>query len=900
MEPHKRHSLPPRSILKQKSNYDDDERTSDTLQISSQIQFPTHGLTKDQLLNGNNTTSRINTTQLEAKLNRRVSFAPDVTLHKFDFIPEVPVKFREPRRKSSLSVLEKSHDNDTMELTNPVTTAFEERARGEEADTGYEAVFDKEVSMEITQLFTKHSARPESESEEAKTALYTPAEETMELTNLHNLSGHLRTNIGDESMEMTDTHQAEPAPAPVNAIEKYETNNGGDEEEEGGGDDAPTPATEESMEITGQQSIGRIPSSGSPLAKFPGGVADRMPSMDGDSMEITSLQQLSRAHEYREVPDATLTLSNVFEGPKDLNEQRVEETMDFTAFPKLDEPLAIDSQVVTSTQEPSGSHNALSAMKISPKRRKLAEGIYVSPVRPTPIEELFSDAERLSPIPLPPEYSPSRQANSSNIVLSPVDVPKLPHDNYTMKTLDQQSKEDPVEPISLQMFLDTTGISFVIDLDGVQNYDPITFAYTDRIDDISTHQIYDALYLQIPLLEIYAFIVKELHRRILDSQRLFQELEEQISNNPPPYLFRNYFESSDEVKQLMKEQIVLIKSFARLEAKKVWFEWRCQHLKGIKSVLEENLSLVQTEYAEVVARLNEISDIKHRLQSLEQSLIHELELLRNGENPMRVTTLADRLKIEKIKSELKANMIKLNNTANLEEQKEVISADINALRSQINEVHEEINSLKSLVLKNKLHTAHDVSKLRLLFAQMQLFTGISFRGLSGSELQLALDDTINVSFDLTQVANIKDIRVSYHTESQFERHISELVIAQARLVAPNAFAFVLAVQSKLQHIRNVCLEYDRLQSIFPSRLIAVRDSDLIEVTDLDAVRNAKVHYHISIPDFVAAVTSADQKKITIRARIAYGTGVTQELLERHLISRTKKPLPWFRQFQIVL
>ncbi|AAS53314.1 AFL058Cp [Eremothecium gossypii ATCC 10895] len=896
MEPHKRYSLPPRSILKQKSNYDDDERTSDTLQISSQIQFPTHGLTKDQLLNGNNTTSRINTTQLEAKLNRRVSFAPDVTLHKFDFIPEVPVKFREPRRKSSLSVLEKSHDNDTMELTNPVTHAFDGLGRVEEPDAGYEAVFDKEVSMEITQLFTKHSARPESEAEGAEAGLgRAPVEETMELTNLHNLHGPLNTGTGDESMEMTDTHQAGPAP---NEAEKNDANNGAEEEEDGG-DDAPTPATEESMEITGQQSVGRIPSSGSPSAKLSGVATARMVSMDGDSMEITGLQQLSQAHEYREAPDATLTLSNVFEGPKHLNEQRAEETMDFTAFPKLNEALTIDSQVVTSTQEPP-AYKALSTIKISPKRRKIAEGIYVSPVKPNPIEELFSDAERLSPIPLPPEYSPSRQANSSNPVLSPADVPKLPHDNYAMKAVDQQPKEEPVEPISLQMFLDTTGISFVIDLDGVQNYDPITFTYTDRIEDISTRQIYDALYLQIPLLEIYAFIVKELHRRILDSQRLFQELEEQISNNPPPYLFRNYFESSDEVKQLMKEQIVLIKSFARLEAKKVWFEWRCQHLKGIKSVLEENLSLVQTEYAEVVARLNEISDIKHRLQALEQSLRHELELLRNGEKPMRVTTLADRLKIEKIKSELKANMIKLNNTANLEEQKEAISADINALRSQIKDVREEISSLKSLVLKNKLHTAHDVSKLRLLFSQMQLFTGVSFRGLSGSELQLALNSTINVSFDLTQVDNIKDIAVSYQTESQFERHISTLFINEARHAAPNAFTFVLAVQSKLQHIRNVCMEYDRLQAIFPTRLVTVRDTDLIELTDLDAVRNAKVHYHIGIPDFVAAVTSADQKKITIRARVAYGKGVTQELLERHLLSRTKKPLPWFRQFQVVL
>ncbi len=172
----RRLSLLPKSILKQKFKNDDTTSNSQNLTMS-QIQFPTQGLSKEEILDGNNTTSRINASF--SKGSRRVSFAPDVTLHKFDFIPQSIQNVREPRRKSALTVevpinhdlsgerKDTSDSGETMEFTSPIGSIFQTTEPSDESkNDSYQPIFDKEVSMDITQLFAKHSAKPDDDTKD--------------------------------------------------------------------------------------------------------------------------------------------------------------------------------------------------------------------------------------------------------------------------------------------------------------------------------------------------------------------------------------------------------------------------------------------------------------------------------------------------------------------------------------------------------------------------------------------------------------------------------------------------------------------------------------------------------------------------------------------------------------
>ncbi|AET37984.1 kinetochore-microtubule binding complex subunit SPC105 Ecym_2237 [Eremothecium cymbalariae DBVPG len=888
MSSEKRHSLPPRSILKQKSNYDEEDRTSDTLQITSQIQFPTHGLTKEQLLGGNNTTSRINTTQLHSKLNRRVSFAPDVTLHKFDFVPELPTKIREPRRKSMLNAFESNgNENDTMEFTNPVTTAFKKATDEINKSPSYEPIFDKEVSMEITQLFTKHSAKPDVENDESSIVKQND-EQSLELTDVQTV-GHPKEfnelHVINESMEMTGTLESEKDD-----------------------DHAEPQMIEESMEITGQQILNEAQDS------FPLQQEERNTppiqdeTINSDLMHLTDLGPALMDGEYRmkDQEESTMQMTNIFE--PELNEKASYggDTMDFT---KVARPQAMgnfpSSQVVTSTQEVQRSDSNDILLKVSSsKRRKLADGSYISPKKTSEVHEELSDAERLSPIPLPAEYSPDKNVKSSSImVLSPEKGSRDTFEESSYKEFQVLSKEEAIEPISLESFLDATGVSFLIDLQIIEKIEKIEFRYTEDITKVSTAQIYNALYLQIPILEIYSFIVKELYRRIHDSQELFHEVQEQISNNSPPLLFRSYFESSDEVKKLMNEQIVLIKSFARMEAKKVWLEWRCQHLKGIKSVLEENLSLVQTEYAGVVKHLNEINDIKDRVKTIEQTLMRELQTLKNGGPVVRHgSSIAERMKIEKLKRELSDNMVKLNGLEDLEKQRTIIRENKSKLHSQIAAVKKEIDSLKALLNRKKIHSSYDVKKLQNMFSQIQLFTGINFVKLVGSELHLSLKaNKVNIGFDLLKTNNPQAVSITLNATSSFEENIFKYITKKLKQKSTNAFSLILDLQAELYLIEKLSAEFQRLQYVFPSKILTRNDHDLtIKITDFEASSNSKVIYYINVSDFISVINSPNSKKISAQAQILYGDDLTQALLEQHINARTRKLLPWFKHVQIFL
>lgn len=86
---------PGKGILKQNQS---SQMTSSFLENPG-VRIPTRIITKKEVLDGSNTTSRINTSNLQSMVKRRVSFAPDVTLHSFTFVPEQNNEIKEPRRR---------------------------------------------------------------------------------------------------------------------------------------------------------------------------------------------------------------------------------------------------------------------------------------------------------------------------------------------------------------------------------------------------------------------------------------------------------------------------------------------------------------------------------------------------------------------------------------------------------------------------------------------------------------------------------------------------------------------------------------------------------------------------------------------------------------------------------
>ena len=91
----------------------------------------------------------------------------------------------------------------------------------------------------------------------------------------------------------------------------------------------------------------------------------------------------------------------------------------------------------------------------------------------------------------------------------------------------------------------------------------------------------------LPMMELYHFSCRELKKYIHEGQEVVNQIEEEtlIDN---PLLFKEYFSAALDVRAIMDSQFKLLKTYARHQAKAVWYDWRQKLLTGVKDSLSKN------------------------------------------------------------------------------------------------------------------------------------------------------------------------------------------------------------------------------------------------------------------------------------------------------------------------
>ncbi|EEB09084.1 kinetochore protein Spc7 [Schizosaccharomyces japonicus yFS275] len=153
-------------------------------------------------------------------------------------------------------------------------------------------------------------------------------------------------------------------------------------------------------------------------------------------------------------------------------------------------------------------------------------------------------------------------------------------------------------PLSLEEFLQMTGISFLDDLvhlkppasPTLKEEPPAPLSLADRLKQFL---------VQFPCSELYKFGCQELNNYIVEGQNVVNKLSNE-TNAQNPLLMFEYRQSNASVKQTMESQFRLLKSYSRLRAKSVWYEWRMSLLQGIERELRSNMTLLQKSEASLL------------------------------------------------------------------------------------------------------------------------------------------------------------------------------------------------------------------------------------------------------------------------------------------------------------
>ncbi|KAK9320649.1 Spc7 kinetochore protein-domain-containing protein [Lipomyces orientalis] len=129
--------------------------------------------------------------------------------------------------------------------------------------------------------------------------------------------------------------------------------------------------------------------------------------------------------------------------------------------------------------------------------------------------------------------------------------------------------------------------------------------------------------LHCPMLELFEFSCRELRKNIEEGKELFDRLESSIMDDKPE-LFRQYVSSSLDSQAAFCAQFKIIKSYARLQSKGVWYKWRSKLLDGVMHTLTKNTASLNDDCMKL--KNNEqklqsaISDIKSRHSTLKSRL----------------------------------------------------------------------------------------------------------------------------------------------------------------------------------------------------------------------------------------------------------------------------------------
>ncbi|CUS23222.1 LAQU0S08e04830g1_1 [Lachancea quebecensis] len=861
--------VPGRSILKQKLLYNDGGSENLTL---SNIPVFSSSQEHEDADGRNNTTSRLNTSKLQSKLDRRVSFAPDVTLHRVDFVPQQRSTFREPRRKPASEILvdeiakeevQDSQDHmfaeESMQLTEHYgrahagnSTILSPERRDQKAL--YIPAYDKEVSMEITQLFSKHSAGPENNSQEI------------------NGDRQISAHPSEEDMEVTQLQKAGPQ----------------------NGDDG------ESMimtEVFRPQSAVNISSLTGP--------GNNSKNSEGEASDMETTEVVRTHQEGFSEPNSVPFIKNL------------PHTTSLTVHTQS-EPDIIDmksSQFVTSTQRDTEERKSnvqkssgvdtrgqLYDENITRKKRRVG-GVQdfdkggTNTARTSQSAETDDDMEitmmeRLSPIDISINLSESLRTH-----ITKDNTNATSHfDNYNPRAdLDKTSQHS-----SLKAFLDAVGVSSLLSETNSE------LLPVNKMSFLSSHKeriwpvvdVYYGLYANMPILEIYAFCCKELLRRISKSRELFKELEEEIAHNPAPALFKRFFESGTTAREKLSSQIALLRSFSRLEAEKVWLEWRSRHLNGIKNVLQENLLLLKDELNSIMDQVDKVGRAKKNILNIRQNILAEIRLAQSlTQSKSSSPGIPDRLKLEALKTELAQEMQALKSSSDFEKKIEDVRSDIKNVKFEIKRTRSAIDSLKSKVKESPALAAHQAENLRATFDIVQKICGISFKNYHKSLLAVQVHaPPIIVSFDIKRDQQVGDVNVLFPNSLEgVAKEVYTRSVRTARSCEPNVYQFVKALSQDSFNSRLLLAEYKRLQLLLPCRIIETGSSVDIEITCFDSSKRKFLLLDLPLNEFILAVKGLAEGGPKLRARGLYSERLQLEDALRFIQSKVSDALPWLKE-----
>ncbi|KAF8905455.1 Spc7 kinetochore protein-domain-containing protein [Gymnopilus junonius] len=230
---------------------------------------------------------------------------------------------------------------------------------------------------------------------------------------------------------------------------------------------------------------------------------------------------------------------------------------------------------------------------------------------------------------------------------------------------DEEEEEEEVPSISISQFFSMTGIKFMDELTAPRrsihpSQQPVRQPRNPT--DIPLAEYVTAMGIDIPQLDLYSRVSKDLEGWMAKSKMVFSQAEEEAAKVTPE-LFVEYVRADEEGRNELLHQLNLIRTHTRFLARSDWYDWKLQWVEGLRITADEAFASLEADaraledpkkaaMAIVPALEKEYEELMRELEQ-EQAEVAEIE---GGDqdylNELKATIAEQNIEIEALKAEL--------------------------------------------------------------------------------------------------------------------------------------------------------------------------------------------------------------------------------------------------------
>ena len=726
---------------------------------------------------------------LRTNERRRVSFAPEVTLHKIDFVPQYQSQSR--RRETIAFIPSQISDSSDDGSSQSSQLSVPEVGRELLADSSDEEVINEEndeQTMELTgqiPQFPQVSLFPQVQSQEGPMSWEEmPMELTEQFPKIEAFHAENTSESGTNVAEVGSTHPQNTEDTMeftqvASVFVQTESNNHQDEEN--------------TMEFT--QQVGMIQQE---INNSPDISPVKVTEVEGE-MELTqsvgriTLNQTSTSTSA--LPEPT-TRPDPMEIPADNGASQ--EPMKLTQTDDKIEVLQTSEK--TSEQPPIRAESPL----VAQKRR---------------LPSLSPPAKRIHPL-----------SYTTTIPLADISVDSIYDD-------------EDYESVSLTHFMKDIGIRFYDDLDiGTSSISRISISLPKVIDGSNDYSLQDYVNAtnKLPLLELLYFSCEEMRKNIEDGKKLFEQFNNTtLASNPK--LFKQYYYSPLEKQLGMQSEFQLIKDYCRKQAMDAWYTWRTTMIRNLldltllkyeqvqedERLLNEKLAAAESLFVESKDKLNRLKLIMAQLSDISDPQIHdslEFSSLRNELVYLYSKITASRLKISLLKDEVNAVDIAIADN-----------------ESKIAELRGSLAELETILNKNRTYGTSEISTLEAKFNLLQKLTGFNFEAVEGNSIRFSYQRTYSVHLSSTGLKFALMLPACF-----YNKQVAELF---AMPITDNIkkLSDIPLLHRRWEALKRLDQDIYKISLRYPVAFVNETDSCSIDVRYYEANLRTKAKIHVSVP-----------------------------------------------------